>query len=1068
MRIILLSLLVVQFFDLYAKGIPGPEVDYRSEENPYYWKWRIPEPGYWQQDTRYRIRATLDDSTGVMHGEEYTLTYWNNSPYTLNELFFHVYQNAFTPGSHYHDLNKNNTVKVDFGKFEAQGLGTVIEDLRVNGLAADTVMDNTVLKVILNEPLRSGDSLQVTMRFRTYFDTGSMRRRMKTFESFNNQHYDGVHWYPAIAVYDAVFGWNTDQHLDKEFYNNFGQYDVWLTLPQHYIVEATGYLMNEEEVLPAELKEKIRLSNFFTREPGSPVSQPVPIEPGKFKTWHFKAINVHNFAFTADPDYRIEEIEWKGIKVIALVEEPNAPGWKGAAEFTRKVIEVYSNDFGMYIWPKIIVADARDGMEYPMLTLDNGTYPGNQYLLAHEVGHMWFYGMLGSNETYRAYMDEGFTQFLTIWSMDRIVGAERKRIGKNKYVTRFLEPVVNRQERLYYPYINHVRTGTDEPLNTHSSAFNGAIRHGGNYGLVYYKAGTMLYNLRYVLGDSLFLEAMKYYVDKWKVAQPYPDDFRKAIIEYTQADLNWFFDQWLETTKYIDYGIKNVKKTGEGMYAITFERKGRMHMPIDFVVTNDEGEKFEFLIPNTWFVKPTEATVLPKWFGWDLLRPTYTVEVKISGKLASVEIDPEHYLADIDLRDNKYGGSGIRTLEFDSRVPSVPQWTKQKNYYRPDLWYNSYDGLQVGLHLEGDYARYMDYSATVWYNTGLLQRDVPDGVSGDYQRIAFAYRYNGYLSRYWRGLSWRHSGAFNAGILKFDLGLEKEFRKQDDRNPRFSSVYVRAKYLYNTLDYQYYLLYPDQWGSAGNSRGERLNASLNMGYQKRYIYAKGSGDVFVDLRTPFIASDYNYSWASLQWLNTLSIRKLDLRSRVFGQVGVGDIPLESRLYLAGANPESLIDNKFTRARGFVPEAWTGFGTTINHFQYGGGLNLRGYAGYLAPDEEGGELVYTYHGMSGASCNLELDFDRLVSIKPKKALRNLHFDTYLFADMGIINAQQGGREQWGRFRMDAGLGTAMTIKFSYFKVNPLVLRFDMPLFLNAPPASQDYWQFRYVVGVSRTF
>ena len=236
-----------------------------------------------------------------------------------------------------------------------------------------------------------------------------------------------------------------------------------------------------------------------------------------------------------------------------MAQEPHASGWQQSAAFTKEIIRVYSEDFGMYDWPKIIVADAQDGMEYSMLTLDGGTYPGHQGLLAHEVGHMWFYGMLGSNEQYRAFMDEGFTQFLTAWSMDKLGKAKIYDMPANRYFS------------AYYPYFLYQHEGYDYPLNTHSADFRGAIRQGGGYGLVYFKTATMLYNLQYVLGDSLFQEAMKYYVNRWKFAHPYPEDFRQAITDYTNTDLTWFFDQWMETTKEIDYGITKVKqKDGKG------------------------------------------------------------------------------------------------------------------------------------------------------------------------------------------------------------------------------------------------------------------------------------------------------------------------------------------------------------------------------------------------------------------------------------------------------------------------------------------------------------------------
>jgi aminopeptidase N len=1053
-----------------------PENNYRKSSNPLYWKNKLPYPGYWQQDVHYEIQATVDDSMNTVGGK-YKLTYWNNSPFDLNELYFHLIQNAFQPNSYYDNLNKNNDVKVKFGKNEQQGLGTTTENIQINGEKVETILDNTVLKVVLNKPLKSGESLVVTMDFKTYWDSGTMRRRMKEYASFGYKHYDGVQWYPAIAVYDHKFGWETEQHLDKEFYGDFGTFDIALTFPQEYIVEATGTLVNPEMVMPEDLKEKLNLRNFAKKPFNEAPSVIIPKEPGKTKSWYYHAENVHNFAFTADPMYRIGEVEWNGIKVIALVQEPHASKWQESAYFTARVIQIYSQDFGMYAWPKIIVADAKDGMEYPMLTLDGGTYPQHQSLLAHEVGHMWFYGMVGSNETYRALLDEGFTQFLTVWSMDKIVGEKRQRLAKSKYMSQHLDSSDTRYENLYYPYINTVQEGYDEQLNTHSSGFHGAIRHGGNYGLVYYKTGVMLYNLRYVLGEELFLNAMKHYVAKWKFAHPYPEDFREAIIEYTQVDLNWFFDQWMETTKYIDYSVDNIKKIksdSSNQYQITFSRKGRMEMPIDFVVTGESGKKYSYHIPNRWFVKKSgpATTVLPKWYGWDLLNPEYKATINVGEKIESVEIDPNRYLADIDLTNNKKGDDGIRTLEFDHRVPNVTSWTRQKNFIRPDFWYNGYDGVQTGIHLEGSYMNKHSYHGNVWFNTRLGQFDVLENERTKNQPVAFDIYNKNTLTNFWKGSSVYEQAYYNAGIWKFVAGFEKIFRKQDSRNPKYSKIFINTKYLINDLSYQSYLIYPEQWGKLGQ-RDNFINASIDLGYFRNYTYTNGNGEFTIGARTPSFGSTYNYSYSYLNSINKINWKKFEIKSRVYGQYGIGNFPLESQLYLAGANPEQLIDNKFTRARGIVPSGWQGYGVNINHFHMGGGLNLRGYSGYLAPEIKKvhgtDSLVFAYAGRSGASWNLELDFDKFIKIPAKGITKNLKIDTYLFTDMGILNYKvNNAGNAFGKFRMDAGIGTAVTLKFGSFNIKPLTLRFDMPFFINAAPAVSDYFKFRYVVGINRAF
>jgi aminopeptidase N len=744
----------------------------------------------------------------------------------------------------------------------------------------------------------------------------------------------------------------------------------------------------------------------------------------------------------------------------------------------------------MYDWPKIIVADAKDGMEYPMITLDGGTYPSHQGLLAHEVGHMWFYGMLGSNETYRAFLDEGFTQFLTVWSMDKIVGPKRARgIGKKGY-DKHLDSSWTRFESLYSPYLNHVNTSYDEPLNTHSSGFHGAIRHGGNYGLVYYKTGTMLYNLRYVLGDTLFLNAMKHYVKKWKFSHPYPEDFRDAITEFTQTDLNWFFDQWLETTKYIDYSINDVKKLNRkdfkngpkrdpafNLYKITFERKGGMTMPIDFTVRTDKGKSLKYRIPNTWYTKKdTGVIVLDKWYGWDLLRPTYETLIPVSkdDKITSVEIDPLYYLADADLTNNKKGKGGIRKWEFDHRVSNNSSWTVYKNFYRPDLWYNHYDGIQIGAHIEGKYLSKSSYSATGWFNTRLLQYRKEGESSKGNQPLAFKVYNENSTNKLWPQSKVYEHAYYNAGIWKGELGFEKVFRKQDQRNQRYSKAFIKTKYLINDLSFREYLLYPEQWGpvSPNTSDQNYVNGNFDIGYFRNYIYTGGSGNFTITLRTPSIGSDYNYGYLNLNSINSFALKKFEIKSRVFGQLGVGDFPLESSLYLAGANPESLIDNKFTYARAFIPTSWTGFGADINHFHMGGGLNLRGYSGYYAAERvsinKNDTIVLNYLGQSGLSLNVEVDFDKYIKIPAKGITKNLKLDTYFFSDAGILSNSFNGESFLGKIRVDAGIGTSLTIKFSPRDIKPLVVRFDMPLFLNRPPAVSDYFEFRYVVGINRAF
>ena len=256
---------------------------YQSSTNPNYWKNKMPHQGYWQQDVYYDIKANIDEKSDIISGKE-TLVYTNNSPDELNFVYFHLYQNAFQPDSYNDHLQKINNTNPKYGEYEAQKLGTVVSKMQSNGTDLKMELDNTILKVYLDKPLRSGASITFDIEFKTYFDKGGVRRRMKTYPAYGNKHYNGVHWYPRISVYDRKFGWTTDQHLGKEFYGDFGAFDVELTFASNFIVEATGYLLNREEVLPEELYEKIKLENFKDKPWNTAPTVILPYDSTKRKT----------------------------------------------------------------------------------------------------------------------------------------------------------------------------------------------------------------------------------------------------------------------------------------------------------------------------------------------------------------------------------------------------------------------------------------------------------------------------------------------------------------------------------------------------------------------------------------------------------------------------------------------------------------------------------------------------------------------------------------------------------------------------------------------------------------
>ncbi len=1057
----------------------GPENNYRSSSNPYYWKNRIPFTGYWQQDVHYKIKAAVDETTDIITGNE-ELTYYNNSPDTLYCIYFHLYQNAFQPGSYLDNLQENNETHPHYGKYEGAGLGTQIDEVKTEGEDLKTQLDNTILKVFLNKPLPPNNRCTFNLKFRTFYDNGTTRRRMKKFKASGFNHYNGCQWYPKVCVYDRKSGWNTDQHLNREFYGDYGTFDVELTFASNYVLEATGVLQNEKEVLPDSLKKKLDIYNFKNTKWDTIPSTIIKYKKGETKTWIYHAENVHDFAFTADPTYRIHDTiiypgraNGAGVRCVAIVQEPHAAGWQNASDYLAKIISVFSRDFGVFEYPKIVVADAADGMEYPMITMDGGRDKEYRGLLVHEVGHNWFYGMIGNNETYRAMLDEGFTQFLTAWGMEAIDG---KTVAydtiKKWYIRKFYEPTNVRDSKVFYGYLADAIQYNDEPLNTHSDGFNGALGQGGGYRHVYMKTSTMLYNLQYVLGDSLFSAAMKHYVAQWKFAHPYPEDFRNSISQFTHIDLNWFFDEWMETTKNIDYKVGRIKKGRfKDEYEITIVRKGRMQMPIDLRVIAKNDSAYDYYIPNTWFEKKTDAETLSKWYGWDKLQPTYVAHVNIPGGIKNVIIDPSERLADINMLNN---AKKVETeVRFDSRIYPFPTWKKYRIYMRPDVWWNAYDGVKLGINITGNYMNVKhNFSFTAWVNTHLGQGGDRYFFTNEMKKKAgwFSYNfsYSTAIDRVFKKSTFYFQSRWLDGYEMYKTGITKQL-------PQNVSLDFNIKaFTRNRDEWRNYLLYPGEWSTIWTT-AKKFNASINV--TATYVYAKEkfNGYMVGHLRSGLLGNSFDYHYFEFTNVLKASVWKLDFRTRVYGRIGTGkDLPSESALFFAGGNPEEMMDSKYYRAAGFFPEGWAyRYRDDISHLHFGGGLNMRGYTGYLLAEvDKNGVVMPSYKGPSGFAVNAEVDFNRIVKVKKQNLKDWVQLNTYLFGDAGAMAyANSSSKQQLGAIRFDAGAGVALTIKKwgPLQNIRPLTFRFDVPFFIShSPYVSQKHFAFRWVVGISRTF
>lgn len=1000
---------------------------------------------YWQQSVDYTINARLNDTADAVSGTV-VLRYTNNSPVAITELFFHLYQNA----NDAHAYRRGNYVP------DSEGEHIRMENVKVNGIPVTMEFDNTMARAKLDSPLAAGGTALIAYNFSTKF-TG--RGRMRAYGSAGLKHYNGAHWYPRLSVFDRVFGWTTDQHLGNEFYGDFGRFDVTLELPAHYIVEATGVLQNESEVLPPALRAKLDLAQFAEKQWNSKPSEIIAPAVER-KKWHYKAERVHDFAWTADPNYRLAEAtattaSGKKVLCVAIAQEQHAAGWQNAASYAARIIEFYSDYFGDYEYSKMVVADAADGMEYPMLTLDGGRDPGYRDLLAHEIGHNWFYGMLGNNETYRAWMDEGFTQFATALCMAALEGDTQSTPDAGWFEKRFYQPQTYADAEVFNGYYNSALVRGDEVvLNTHSDAFE----QPWHYGQVYSKTAVMLFQLKHLLGDSLFRHAMRSYVNEWKFKHPYPEDFRRSVTASTGVDLNWFFDQWLNTSARLDYALKGISRYGRDSLELVIERRGDQQMPVEFSVWDTDGNEHRYLVPNQWFEKKTDATVLPRWIGWGELNRTYTAHFAAGYKLAYAAIDSERKTADLNFLNN------------DTRVPvslRLGDYRTTYDYRRyllewhPAVAFNVFDGVKIGVLLRGSHAQTKHVmSVGLWYSSGfsigaaLSQPNEQNDYTVLQYAASYRHRMDGLSRKFWA----EAQSSNRAGWWHQRLALRWQASTKTTFKAEVSDLFLQRR----GINYQL-LPYDLQTGAH--------NAFTDFKLIHQYTHHRTSaGRIELALRSTAPGSDFNYGFLNLTAVNDNRFWKLNWRTRTVAQVGSGSYwAPESRLMAAGANAEQVISNVWERA-----VAWQEaqpMGIAAGNYQSGGGLGLRAYNGYLLPESNGDSLVrFGYAGHTGAALNTELEFDQILP-RWRAAESFVRWHTYLFADAGVININLSDEPlAFSRLRADAGVGAAIkVVRWGRFdEWHPVTIRADFPFFMNRPPAGQSFWQTRWLVGLTRAF
>jgi hypothetical protein len=582
---------------------------------------------YWQQAVDYTMEVSLDTDTALYNGTQ-KIVYTNNSPETLHKVFYHLYFNAFKPGSEMavrlkNAADKNRRFKIDVDSLTLDQQGYLkVKGLTQDGVLLSPVDSETILEVPLNQPIPPGGSTTFELSFEGHVPDVIRRAGKNSSEGVA---FSMAQWYPKMAEYDRE-GWNADPYTGREFHGVWGDFDVKITLNKKFVVAASGYLQNAED---------IGMGYSDRKKPKS--------KKGNV-TWHFIAPQVHDFTWAADPDYVHDTYPGPNDVTLHFFYKNNPDiidNWKKLQPHTAKLMEFYNEKIGVYPYKQYSVVQGGDGgMEYAMLTLITG---GRKYgslfgVTAHELAHSWFQHILATNETKHEWMDEGFTTFISTLAEDEI-------LEENKDF-----PL----EGSYRGYFNLAGSGMEMPQSTNAN------RYEHNYAYestAYNKGAVFLGQLGYIVGKDNLYKILQTYYDEWKFKHPLPNDLRQIAERVSGLQLQWFLTDWTQTTNKIDYAVSAVNTVEKGTQ-ILLKRKELMPMPLEVLIQYKNGETELHYIPISLLRGEKENPYTIDWivqkdWNWANLEYSFVVD-KPKEEIQVIVIDPSNLMADIDKNDNYY------------------------------------------------------------------------------------------------------------------------------------------------------------------------------------------------------------------------------------------------------------------------------------------------------------------------------------------------------------------------------------------------------------------------------
>ena len=541
-----------------------------------------PGPAYWQQRADYAIAVTLDTTARRVSGTV-RIRYTNNSPDTLRFVWLQLDQNLYRPGS------KGSALFAQDTRWGVRGFegGYALSQVAVDGAPVTPRVDDTMMRIDLPQPLAPrGAQAAISLSYSFNVPEHGSDRMGR-----DGSLYEIAQWYPRMAVYDDVRGWNTDPYLGQgEFYLEYGDIDYAVTAPAGYTIAGSGVLQNADDVLTAAQRERVARAAKASDQVAIITNSEAQarVTPGT-KTWKFRAEHVRDVAWAGAPDFRWEATSWNGVLCQAYFQQERTRGsWDKAAEMTQWTIRTYSELFFPYPYPQATsVAGPVGGMEYPMFVMveygSNGDPDTVFGTIDHEHGHEWYPMIVGSNERRYAWQDEGFNTYINAFSN------ERRYPGTNGY-----DGPMQGWHRV-------MLAGTDTPLMTAPDQIDPAAL--GAIG--YEKPALALLTLRnHVLGAETFDRAFREYTRRWAFKHPTPGDFFRTIENVSGRDLGWFWQGWWYTTTTLDLALASVETRGEGkerQFVLEVVRQTSQVFPVEVRLKYADGSTEDVSFPvDVW------------------------------------------------------------------------------------------------------------------------------------------------------------------------------------------------------------------------------------------------------------------------------------------------------------------------------------------------------------------------------------------------------------------------------------------------------------------------------------